>query len=425
MNTMEHSVEGKQADKSNSGIKLEKHGANFTKTLIALFLGSFVTFADLYSTQPVIPLIAREFDVNPAAASLTLSFATGTLAICLLLATLLSDKFDRKKIMGISLTLSAILSVLIGFVEDLHVLIVLRALQGACLAGFPSIAMAYINEEFHPKTLGYVIGIYVSGSSIGGLAGRVIVGTISDFASWHLAIACLGGISLLISCIFWFTLPGPKNQLRANNVSFHRLRESLYRNITNIDQLSIYGVGFLLMGSFVTVYNYISIPLMNAPYNLSQSLLSFLFLIYLVGTFSSAWMGGLADRINRRTVLLSGILIMMSGAGLTLFSTLAVKVVGLALFTFGFFGSHSIASSWVGILANKQDKAQAASLYLLFYYAGSSLVGAGSGLVLHYYGWVGVIMVIAILLSVSIFFSGQIASEIPVKRKQQKISSYK
>ncbi|MDO7485169.1 hypothetical protein Q5O89_02915 [Peribacillus frigoritolerans] len=76
---------------------IEPAGKSFRKTILALFLGSFVTFADLYSTQPVIPVFAKQFGVSPAMASLTLSFATGTLALCLLLVSFFSENIDRKK----------------------------------------------------------------------------------------------------------------------------------------------------------------------------------------------------------------------------------------------------------------------------------------------------------------------------------------
>ncbi|KON67155.1 hypothetical protein AKG34_24625 [Peribacillus butanolivorans] len=377
---------------------IEPAGKSFRKTILALFLGSFVTFADLYSTQPVIPVFAKQFGVSPAVASLTLSFATGTLAICLLLVSFFSENIDRKKIMGTALTLSALLSICVSFIQDdLYILIAIRAVQGAVLAGFPAIAMAYISEEFHPKSLGYVMGIYVSGSSIGGLAGRLIVGVLTDHFSWNIAIGSLGALSLIISLAFWWMLPPSQHAVR-NKISLSRIKNSLINNLRNTRLVLLFGMAFLLMGSFVTVYNFVGIPLMGPPYHLSQTLIGFIFIIYLVGTFSSTWMGKLADQFSRRLVLLSGIAIMLMGALLTLLGPLILKIMGLALFTFGFFGAHSIASSWVGRLAKKSEKAQASSLYLLFYYAGSSVVGASGGLFLMKFGWSGVISAVSILI---------------------------
>jgi MFS transporter, YNFM family, putative membrane transport protein len=377
---------------------IEPAGKSFRKTILALFLGSFVTFADLYSTQPVIPVFAKQFGVSPAMASLTLSFATGTLALCLLLVSFFSENIDRKKIMGTALTLSALLSICVSFIQDdLYILIAIRAIQGAVLAGFPAIAMAYINEEFHPKSLGYVMGIYVSGSSIGGLAGRLIVGVLTDHFSWNIAIGSLGALSLIISLAFWWMLPPSQHAVRVR-VSLSRIKTSLINNLRNNRLVLLFGMAFLLMGSFVTVYNFVGIPLMGPPYHLSQTLIGFIFIIYLVGTFSSTWMGKLADQYGRSVVLLIGIAIMLMGALLTLLDPLLLKIMGLALFTFGFFGAHSIASSWVGSLADKSEKAQASALYLLFYYAGSSIVGASGGLFLMKFGWGGVISAVSILI---------------------------
>ncbi|MED3708000.1 MFS transporter [Peribacillus frigoritolerans] len=377
---------------------IEPAGKSFRKTILALFLGSFVTFADLYSTQPVIPVFAKQFGVSPAIASLTLSFATGTLALCLLLVSFFSENIDRKKIMGTALTLSALLSICVSFIQDdLYILIAIRAIQGAVLAGFPAIAMAYINEEFHPKSLGYVMGIYVSGSSIGGLAGRLIVGVLTDHFSWNIAIGSLGALSLIISLAFWWMLPPSQHAVRVR-VSLSRIKTSLINNLRNNRLVLLFGMAFLLMGSFVTVYNFVGIPLMGPPYHLSQTLIGFIFIIYLVGTFSSTWMGKLADQYGRSVVLLIGIAIMLMGALLTLLDPLLLKIMGLALFTFGFFGAHSIASSWVGSLADKSEKAQASALYLLFYYAGSSIVGASGGLFLMKFGWGGVISAVSILI---------------------------
>ncbi|MFJ7930033.1 MFS transporter [Peribacillus sp. NPDC096448] len=377
---------------------IEPAGKSFRKTILALFLGSFVTFADLYSTQPVIPVFVKQFGVSPAMASLTLSFATGTLALCLLLVSFFSENIDRKKIMGTALTLSALLSICVSFIQDdLYILIAIRAIQGAVLAGFPAIAMAYINEEFHPKSLGYVMGIYVSGSSIGGLAGRLIVGVLTDHFSWNIAIGSLGALSLIISLAFWWMLPPSQHAVRVR-VSLSRIKTSLINNLRNNRLVLLFGMAFLLMGSFVTVYNFVGIPLMGPPYHLSQTLIGFIFIIYLVGTFSSTWMGKLADQYSRRLVLLIGIAIMLMGALLTLLDPLLLKIMGLALFTFGFFGAHSIASSWVGSLADRSEKAQASALYLLFYYAGSSVVGASGGLFLMKFGWGGVISAVSILI---------------------------
>nr|WP_302104708.1 MFS transporter [Polycladomyces sp. WAk] len=368
-----------------------------------MFLGSFVTFASLYSTQPLIPLLAKQFHVSPASASLSLSLTTGALAVCMLIISVVSESKGRKPIMTVSLMLSAILSILAAFSPSFSLLLVIRALQGIVLAGFPAIAMVYVNEEFHPKNMGRVMGIYVGGSALGGLTGRLVVGWLTEKFSWHVALGVMGVIGILISLWFWRNLPD-SHHFSPKRTTWRRLWSSLLRNLKDPALICLYGIGFLLMGGFVTLYNYIGYPLMAPPYDLSQTSVGLIFIVYLVGTFSSAWMGRLADRFRRSTVLWYGIGIMLLGAVLTINPHLVVKITGVALFTFGFFGSHSVVSSWVGKQAHRY-KTQAMSLYLLFYYLGSSVMGTSGGLFWSRFGWDGVISMIGTMLLLALLLT--------------------
>lgn len=67
-----------------------------------------------------------------------------------------------------------------------------------------------------------------------------------------------------------------------------------------------------------------------------------------------------------------------ASVALTLLQPVAAIAFGIACVTFGFFAGHSTASGWVGRLAT-QGKGQAAALYLLSYYLGSSIVGSLGG----------------------------------------------
>ncbi|MFT8870883.1 MAG: MFS transporter [Sporolactobacillus sp.] len=383
---------------------LSPENRGFKKTLIALFLGSFIMYANLYSTQPVIPQIANQFHVSPAIASLSLSAATIALAVCLLFISFSSGLFARKKVMIFALLTSALLAISIGFVHNLFLLIAIRFVQGALLAGYPSIAMAYINEEFDKKCLGTVVGIFISGNSLGGLSGRLIVGFISDHFSWSLAIAGLGLLNLIMCVLFIVFLPKSRH-FSVKTMSLRRTMAGFIENAESPALLMLYLLGFVLMGSFVTVYNYVGIPLMQPPYNLSQTLVGFLFIIFLVGTFSSTAMGHVADHAGKANVVAFSLLLMFVGLVTTLAAPLWLKIAGLAIFTFGFFGGHAVASGWVGLLANRREKAQASSLYLLFFYIGSSAVGYAGGLFLQAFGWFGVVAVVGVLSLIGIFIA--------------------
>jgi MFS transporter, YNFM family, putative membrane transport protein len=367
----------------------------FRRTNLALFLAGFSTFALLYGVQPLMPVFAEEFHVSPATSSLTISLTTGAVAIMMLFAGAVADAIGRKRLMCVSMVLSSLLTLAAGLVSDFNQLMLLRLLMGIALSGVPSIAMAYLGEEIDPRSLGLAMGLFIGGSGFGGMVGRVVTGALTDYASWRVALYVLGGSSLIASIAFWSSLPESRHFTPRK---FHpwRLVTGLGEQFTVKGLPWLFVMAFLLMGSFVTLYNYVGFRLMAPPYSLSQTVAGSLFTVYLVGIWASAWVGGMADRFGRRRMLWICVLILLVGIEFTRSDSLAMIVLGIATVTFGFFGGHSIASSWVSRRAGP-SKAQASSLYLFFYYSGSALVGSYGGVVWTAGGWSGVANLLTIL----------------------------
>lgn len=393
---------------------------SFRMANLALFAGGVNTFAILWSTQPLLPEIANEFHISPAVSSLTLSSTTIALAISMLVVGSLSEVFGRKSVMTISLIASSILAIITALSPNFHLLLLCRILQGIVLAGLPAIAMAYLGEEIDPKSLGMAMGLYISGNSIGGMGGRIISGVLTDYFNWHIALIGIGIISLIASLLFWFTLP-TSTHFQPRKFAVVKLGKSLISQFYEPGLIYLFGTGFLLMGSFVSLYNYIGFQLIAPPYSLSQTIVGFIFIVYIVGTFSSTWMGMLADQHGRRKILQLSLLILLIGACITLNTNLWLKIIGIAVFTFGFFAGHSIASGWVGKLST-HDKAQASSLYLFFYYLGSSIGGTVGGMFYSDFGWIGVIVMIIVFTIIAIGLSVRLGT---IAKRKLQLSSHK
>ncbi|HWL22911.1 MAG TPA: MFS transporter [Ureibacillus sp.] len=382
---------------------LKKGTKDFTLANLALFAAAFIVFANLYITQPLFPQFSKEFGVSPTIASLSLSMATGVLSISLILFGSLSEAWGRKRLMTFSIFAASFITIALAFAPTFEMLLLLRMVQGFVFAGIPAIAMAYLGEEVDPASLGIAMGLYISGNSIGGLSGRVIMGTMTDLFSWQTGMIIIGVLSLFVSFYFVWALPESKNFI-PRKLEFKGLSKSLFSHLKDPGLICLFGIAFTLMGSFVTLYNYISYQLVGSPYNLSAGIVGWIFIVYLVGTFSSAWFGNLSDKFGRQKVLISGIVIMFTGAMITLNVSLVLKIIGIVIFTFGFFGSHSIASGWVSFRA-KKNKAQASSLYLFAYYFGSSVGGTTGGIFWSLWGWNGVIGFISAFLITSFMFT--------------------
>lgn len=367
---------------------IEKGTPMFMRTVLALFSGGFATFALLYCVQPMMPALSHEFSINAAQSSLILSVATAMLALGLLITGPISDRLGRKPVMVCALFCAALATIASGLMPTWEGILLMRALVGLSLSGLAAVAMTYLSEEIHPQHIGLAMGLYIGGNAIGGMSGRLIIGVLIDFVSWHTAMLIIGALALIAATVFWKILPESRN-FRASSLKPRNLLNGFVMHFKDAGLPWLFLEAFLLMGAFVTMFNYIGYRLLADPYDLSQAVVGLLSLVYLSGIYSSAKIGSLADRLGRRRVLWATIVLMLAGIALTLFTPLWLVVPGMLIFTFGFFGAHSVASSWIGRRAVKA-KGQASSLYLFCYYAGSSVAGTAGGFFWHFAGWNGI-----------------------------------
>ncbi|MFZ6656947.1 MFS transporter [Undibacterium sp. TJN19] len=369
----------------------------------AMVFGGFSTFSLLYCIQPLMPLLAQQFTLTPAQSSLTLSISTLTLALSLLISSAISERLGRKPLMVFALATAAATTVLCAFAHNFSQLLLLRALLGIALGGMPAVAIAYLDEEIEAASIGLAIGLYIAGSAFGGMLGRLLTAVISDHYSWRMALGIMGTAGLYAAWEFWRSLPQARNFKPAGQI-WETVSRGLRTHFSDAGLMQLFFLAFLLMGCFVSLYNYIGYRLLAAPFNLSQSSAGAIALLYLLGIGSSVWVGRLVDRVGRRGVLWIVLLTMLSGLLLTLSSSLYMIIPGMALFTFGFFASHSVASSWVARRATA-PKALASAIYLCFYYLGSSLIGSFTGLMWASHGWSGVVLALGAILSVALMIT--------------------
>lgn len=391
----------RRSSSSDSPPFLERGSRAYWHASLALLFAGYATFSLLYCVQPLLPEFSAAFGVSPAESALSVSVSTASLALAIFVAGFVSEGWSRHRLMTMSLTASSILTIIAAFLPNWHALLVVRALEGLALGGVPAVAMAYLAEEVEPEGLGLAMGLYVGGTAIGGMAGRVISGVLADFFSWRVAIGGIGALGLLSTLAFRALLPPSRRFVPRRGMGFRHHRSALAAHIRSRDLPFLFLMGFVLMGSFVTLYNYVGYRLIGAPFRLNQTQIGAIFTVYLAGVVASPWSGKMADAFGRGRVLIASLALMMAGVLLTMSMSLPVIVGGIACLTFGFFAGHSVASGWVGRLA-LHAKGQAAALYLLAYYVGSSVIGSYGGHFWTGFGWSGVVGLIAALLVVGL-----------------------
>jgi MFS transporter, YNFM family, putative membrane transport protein len=368
----------------------------FRRLTLAMLFAGFSTFSLLYSVQPLLPVFATRFGLNAENASLAVSLATGPLAVGILFAGALSDRFGRRPMMVAAMFLAGVFTLGAAMAPTWPLLLAFRFASGVALAGVPAVAMAYVAEEVDPGSVGAAMGLYIGGSAIGGMIGRLGVSLIAAIADWRWAMGVVGIAGLVMAEGFRRLAP-PSRGFAPSSAGRAELVRGVRQLFADRAMPLLYAEAFLLMGVFVTVYNYAGFRLMGPPYGLGHAEVGAIFLLYLLGSASSAWFGELAGRKGRRLIFWIPVAMLILGVALTAAEPLALIILGIAIVTVGFFGAHSIASAWVGRRA-LDNRGQAAALYLFFYYLGSSILGSIGGIAWTRAGWPGVAIFCAVLV---------------------------
>jgi len=359
------------------------------KANLALAIAGFTCFALLYGTQPILPQLTQEFGVSPATASLTVASGTGAMAILLIPLSLFADRYGRERLMRWGLAGAGGFAFASAVAPDFLVLFASRMGLGACIAGVPAAAMAYLGDEVPPDERARAMGLYIAANALGGMSGRFIVAGVTGWLDWRHGLASLGLLGTVSAIVFWRLLPRARH-FTPRSMEPKALAADLRAIAADPGLPALFGVGFMVLGIFVGAYNYFGFRLSAPPYGLGPGAIGAIFALYAIGSAASAWTGYAMGRLGRSRIILGAGFASIAGLLVTLFSPLPVVILGLAIFTIGFFAAHTVASTWVGKRGGAR-RGLVSALYLSGYYLGASVIGSAAGWPWSAAGWPGVV----------------------------------
>ena len=357
------------------------------KALLALFFATVAVFADLYVTQPILPLLSREFGVPAPAAALTLSVVVLMIALVSSAWGPLADAFGRKPVMVWSCALLALPTFLCAAAPTLPILVLFRGAQGLLLPGVTAVAVAYLGDQFGGSRLGPAVGGWVAASVMGGLTGRVASGWIASHSSWRAPFVVFGVVTLAAALGMALFLPSSARKGRLSVALSYR------EMLGHLRDRRLVG-GFLIGGSvffgFIGIFTYLPYYLTAAPFGLSTGSISAVYLVYGAGVLTSIVVGNLSGRFGRRALMATGFLIAAGGVALSLVPLLPVVIFSLVVLCVGMFFVQGTAPAFVNATA-REAKGGAGALYASFYYVGATFGSVLPGYAWQAFGWPGVV----------------------------------
>ncbi|MDI3170237.1 MFS transporter [Klebsiella michiganensis] len=373
--------------------------SNYIRIILALALSGLAELASLFFIQPLLPVLAVEYDVPVSQVSIILSAETALLAIGLLFTGTLSDHYGRKKLIIVSLLLGGLLTMLCPLVESWAMLVALRAVIGLALSGIAAAATAYISEEVAPVVAGVVTGYFVFGNSMGGMSGRIVASQLINHISINTIFYGFAISLILVALLVYFLLPASQNFKPTQNLNVLRVVKGAASHFKNKKLALAFVISFIIFGVFTSLYNYLAFFLKGEPFHISPANAGLLSFSFALSFFTAPQAGRLSAKYGSMRVLRALFVMMALGMLLTLTSNVVTFIIGAVIFTGCFFGCHSIGLSWVSKNAT-HARGQAVALYLFFYYMGGSVIGFVNGFVFHSMGWQGMTGFIIALLAV-------------------------
>ena len=371
---------------------LEPGTTAFWRANAALSLAGFTCFALLYGTQPVLPQLSAEYGLAPATASLSVTAGTAVMAALLIPLSLVADRHGRERLMRYGLLLASIFAAASAVAPDFSLLVVCRAGVGACIAGVPAAAMAYLGDEIAPSARARAMGIYIAANALGGMSGRFLCALATQWLGWRIGLGTLAVLGVAAVIAFWRLLP-PARHFQPHSMRPAELFADVRAIYRDPGLRWLFAIAFLIMGSFIGAYNFLAFRLSQSPFNLGPAAIGAIFLLYAVGSVASTWAGHQVDRIGRSRLLQRMSVGMALGALVTLSDSVPLIIAGLAIFTFGFFAVHAVASGWVGRRALARRGLVSAN-YLSSYYLGGSVLGSLAGWPWTHGGWPAVVLLL-------------------------------
>lgn len=365
--------------------------------LVTLFFGTAFIFANMYTTQAILPVFSQDFHISAPTAGLSISLLVLAVALASLFYGPLSDSVGRKPVMVGTGLLVTIPTTLCAFAPNFTILLIFRVMQGLLVPGLIGIAIAYVNEEFAGRWRGLVMGIYVSGQVLGGLVARVGSAALTGFYDWRIALLAFAPPTLLAALIMWRYLPETRSrqiserqgeQSAAEGSIVRRGLHDMLGHLHNRRLVGAFVIGFSSFFGFIGIFTYLPYYLTGPQFRLPTIALSLVYLLWATGACSPA-AGVLAGRIGSRRSIACTATLSCVGLLITLIPLLPVVMIGLSLLTLGMFSTMPAINLYLGEQATTA-RGTAASMYLSLYYFGGSLGAVIPGFALLWDGWPGV-----------------------------------
>mgnify|MGYP003575011474 FL=1 len=300
--------------------------------LMAFCTGLIV--ANIYYCQPLVILIAKDFNLNESDAGSITFLTQAGYAVGLFLLVPLGDMFEKKKQILFTTALAIIALIIAGFAQSFLILEIASVLIGACSI-VPQLILPLTASLSNDENRGANIGIVMSGLLVGILASRAVSGIVGDLLGWRAMFLIAAAICTLL--ILLMAIRFPKN-LPTFRGTYKELMSSMFGYIKTqpvLREASLinFFAFIVIMGFWTTMVLYLA----NPPHEFNTSQIGLFGIAGAAGALAAPLVGKLSGGGNPRKNLMIGFILELISVGLFYFTghSVFLFVVGIILIDIG------------------------------------------------------------------------------------------
>lgn len=365
--------------------------------VFVLALAAGIGIANNYTTQPLLPEIARSLHSGIGTVGLVVASAQLGYTLGLVFLAPMADRFNRKKLILLQCVGLALALLLAAVSANLLMLLIASVLSGA-LATIAVQANAFAAQLAPVASRGQVVGTIAIGVSLGILLGRAAGGTIGQQLGWRTMLALSAVLVLLLAGLAAWRLPNISATAR---LSYGQLLSSLWPLLRRESVLREgAAVGALWFAAFSAFWATLAAHVARAPFDYGPQAAGALGLLGITGAVSSRISGTLTDRLGARPVIVAALVLVLCSFIVMWVrgSTLWGLVLGIILLDVGAFSAQVANQTRVFALV-PEARSRVYSVYMFLYYAGGAAGSALGPWVFERLGWGG-------LCALGVGFSG-------------------
>lgn len=338
-----------------------------------------IIVANLYYCQPLIILIANEFNIPEAeAGSITYLTQVGY-AVGLFFMVPLGDKIERKKQILVT-TFASVIALIIAAVSKSFIVLEIASLLIGITSIVPQLILPLAASLSAPEKRGKVIGTIMSGLLVGILLSRTLSGFVGEWWGWRSMFWIAAGFCLILFFVIKKQFPvnkptfeGSYGQLIQSLFSLIKtqplLREATLINVFSFAQFGVFWTTMVLL-------------LSEAPFSFNSATIGLFGIVGASGALAAPLVGKIGDKGSSRIVIGYGILLMFLSFIVFYFSSESVVgiIIGIILIDIGIQAIHISNQTRVySIMPEARNRLN--TVFMSFSFFGTAL-GSAFGLLL-------------------------------------------